>query len=106
VHREGPASYGGAQRRRERRVEAGLVAASPGKRPPRIGVGAFNPDIDSANLLTDYEAKISTLERMVGRQALETECVKGALQQGRFPRSAPTSVIAGPTVSLSLKDAG
>ena len=48
----------------------------------------------------------STLERMVGRQALEIELLKGALQQGRFPRSAPMSVIAGPAVSPSLKDAG
>ena|SRR5215203_2774735 len=45
------------------------------------------------------EAKIATLERMVGRQALEIEFLKGALQQGRLPRSAPMSVIAGPAVS-------
>ena len=53
-----------------------------------------------------YEAKIVALERMVGRQALEIEFLKGALQQGRLPRSAPMSVIAGPVVSRSLKDAG
>ncbi len=68
--------------------------------------GEFDADIEAANLLTDYEAKIATLERMVGRQALEIEFLKGALQQGRLPRSAPTSVIAGPVVSPSLKDAG
>jgi transposase len=68
--------------------------------------GEFDPDIDAANLLADYEAKIATLERMVGRQALEIEFLKGALQQGRLPRSAPTSVIAGPVISPSLKDAG
>src|SRR4051812_18181938 len=57
--------------------------------------GEFDPDVEAATLLADYEAKIVALERMVGRQAL-----------GRFPRSAPTSVIAGPVVSRSLKDAG
>jgi len=60
----------------------------------------------AATLLGDYEAKIVALERMVGRQALEIEFLKGALQQGRLPRSAPMSVIAGPVVSRSLKDAG
>ena len=61
--------------------------------------GEFDSDIEAANLLADYEAKIATLERMVGRQALEIEFLKGALQQGRPPRSAPTSVIAGPVIS-------
>jgi hypothetical protein len=56
--------------------------------------------------LADYEAKIVALERMVGRQALEIEFLKGALQQGRLPRSAPMCVMAGPAVSQSLKDAG
>ncbi len=68
--------------------------------------GEFDPDVEAATLLADYEAKIATLERMVGRQALEIEFLKGALQQGRLPRSAPMCVIAGPAVSPSLKDAG
>jgi transposase len=69
--------------------------------------GELDPDVEAATLLGDYEAKIATLERMVGRQALEIEFLKGALQQGRrSPRSASMSVIAGPAVSPSLKDAG
>ena len=68
--------------------------------------GEFDPDVEAATLLGDYEAKIATLERMVGRQAVEIEFLRGALQQGRSPRSAPMSVIAGPAVSPSLKDAG
>src|SRR3954447_24610520 len=68
--------------------------------------GEFDPDVEAATLLADYEAKIATLERMVGRQALELEFLKGALQQGRLPRSAPMSVIAGAAVCPSLKDAG
>src|SRR3954462_13656579 len=54
--------------------------------------GELDPDVKVATLLGDYEAKIATLERMVGRQALEIEFLKGALQQGRLPRSAPMSV--------------
>src|SRR3954454_1251618 len=68
--------------------------------------GEVDHDVEAATLLADYEAKIVALERMVGRQALEIEFLKGALQQGRFPRNATTSVIAGPVVSRSLKDTG
>ena len=67
--------------------------------------GEFDPDLEAATLLADYEAKIVALERMVGRQALEIEFLKGALRQGRFPRSAPMCVVAGPAVSQSLKAA-
>ena len=34
----------------------------------------------AADLLQEYEAKIAALERMVGRQALEIEFLKGALK--------------------------
>jgi hypothetical protein len=53
-----------------------------------------------------YEARIAALERLVGRQALEIEFLKGALKSAPRPRSGPTSVITGPAVSPSLKDAG
>ena len=68
--------------------------------------GAFDPDVEAAELLRDYEAKIAALERLVGRQALELEFLKGALRSAPRPRSATTSVIAGPAVSPSPKDAG
>jgi len=42
---------------------------------------------------------------MVGRQALEIEFLKGALKNAPRPRSAITSVITGPMVSPSPKDA-
>jgi hypothetical protein len=71
----------------------------------RVQSGEFDPDLEAATLLADYEAKIVALERMVGRQALEIESLKGALQQGRLPRSAPMCVMAGPAVSQSLKAA-
>ena len=43
---------------------------------------AFVPGA-AADLLQEYEAKIAALERMVGRQALEIERLKGALKHRR-----------------------
>ena len=65
--------------------------------------GEFNEEIEASNLLSAYEAKIAALERLVGRQALELEFLKGALKQGRSSRNASTSVITGPLVSASPK---
>src|SRR5436190_14839238 len=72
----------------------------------KLETGAFDDDARAADLLQEYEAKIAALERMVGRQALEIEFLKGALRNAPRPRSATTSVIAGPTGSASQKDAG
>ena len=43
--------------------------------------GALDEDAQAADLLQEYEAKIAALERMVGRQALEIEFLKGALKK-------------------------
>jgi transposase len=67
--------------------------------------GAFDDEARAADLLQEYEAKIAALERMVGRQALELEFLKGALRNEPRPRSASTSVITGPVVSPSPRDA-
>ena len=71
----------------------------------KFEAGAFDEDAQAADLLEEYEAKIAALERMVGRQALEIEFLKGALRNAPRPRSAPASVIAGPMASPSPKDA-
>ena len=71
----------------------------------KFEAGAFDEDAEAADLLQEYEAKIAALERMVGRQALEIEFQKGALKSARRPRSVTTSMIAGPVVSPSPKDA-
>ena len=68
--------------------------------------GALDEDAQAADMLQAYEAKIAALERMVGRQALEIEFLKGAMKNAPRPKSATTSVIAGPTASPSQKDAG
>jgi transposase-like protein len=68
--------------------------------------GAFDDDAQAADLIQEYEARIAALERLVGRQALELEFLKGALRNAPRPRSGITSVITGPAASPSLKDAG
>ena len=68
--------------------------------------GDLDDDMTAAHMLQEYEARIAALERLVGKQALELEFLKGALRNGPHRRSAPTSVITGPEVSLPPKDAG
>ncbi|MES0220086.1 helix-turn-helix domain-containing protein [Mesorhizobium sp. C280B] len=68
--------------------------------------GSFDEDVAAADTMQTYEARIAALERLVGRQALEIEFLKGALKSAPRPRSGTTSVITGPAVSPSLKDAG
>ena len=67
--------------------------------------GALDDDVQAADLLQEYEAKIAALERLVGRQALELEFLKGALRHAPRPRSGTTSVIAGPQASPLQRDA-
>jgi transposase len=76
----------------------------------RIWVGKFeasalDDDVQAADVIQEYEAKIAALERMVGRQALEIELLKGALKHALRPRSASTSVVTGPVASRSAEDA-
>ena len=70
----------------------------------RYQAGVLDGDAEAASLLAEYEAKILALERLVGRQALELEFLKGALKSGQRRTSAPTSVITGPVASPSPKD--
>ena len=72
----------------------------------RFEAGAFDEDAVAADLVEQYEARIAALERLVGKQALELEFLKGALESAPRRRSAPTSVIAGPPACPSSKDAG
>jgi transposase len=72
----------------------------------RYEAGAFDDDAQAADLLQAYEARIAALERLVGKQALELEFLKGAARGAPSPRSALTSVITGPAASRSPKDAG
>ncbi len=68
--------------------------------------GALSDDARAEDLVQEYEARIAALERLVGRQALELEFLKGALKNTPRQKSATTSVITGPAVCPSPKDAG
>jgi transposase-like protein len=68
--------------------------------------GAFDEEVEASNLLSEYESRIAALERLVGRQALEIEYLKGALRQGRTSKNASTSVITGPAASTFPKAVG
>ena len=68
--------------------------------------GALDDDVAAADLLQTYEARIAALERLVGKQALELEFLKGALRPGPRPRNGITSAIAGPAASALPGDAG
>ena len=65
----------------------------------KLETGAFDDDAHAADMLEAYEAKIAALERVVGRQALKIEFLKGALKSTPRLRSETTSGMAGPTVS-------
>jgi len=71
----------------------------------KFEAGVLDDDVQAADLLQEYEAKIAALERMVGRQALEIEMLKGALKHAPRPKSANASVVTGPVVSRSAGDA-
>lgn len=58
--------------------------------------GEFDDDAVEEEPIPEYEARIAALERLVGRQALEIEFLKGAHRRARSQKSAPGSVITGP----------
>lgn len=63
--------------------------------------GEFDDDAVEEELIPEYEQRIAALERLVGRQALEIEFLKGARRRARSQKSAPGSVITGPPASPS-----
>ena len=68
--------------------------------------GAFDDDAQAADMIQEYEARIAALERLVGKQALELEFLKGALRNAPRPRNGTTSVMTGPGSSAVPKAAG
>ena len=72
----------------------------------KFEAGALDDEAIAADTIEGYEARIAALERLVGKQALEIEFLKGALKHGPRPRSVTTSVVTGPAASPSQKDAG
>src|SRR5258708_5054042 len=72
----------------------------------RYEAGAFDEDAMAADMIQEYEARIAALERLVGKQALELEFLKGALRSAPRRKGAPTSMITGPRAFPSQEDAG
>jgi transposase len=70
--------------------------------------GGFDDELVTARTLTQYEARIEALERLAGKQALELEFLKRALELTASRRSETPSIVTGPsapTSSASRKDA-
>ena len=72
----------------------------------KFEAGAFDDEAVAADTIEAYEARIAALERLVVRQALEIEFLKGALNHGPRLRSVTTSVVTGSAASPSQKDVG
>ena len=72
----------------------------------KFQAGALDEEVIAADLLQTYEARIAALERLVGKQALELEFLKGAPRAAPRPRNAPMSAMAGPAACPPQKDAG
>ena len=58
--------------------------------------GDFDDEAATADMVDGYEARIAALERLVGRQALEIEFLKGALKHAPRLKNVTTSVVTGP----------
>ena len=71
----------------------------------KFEAGALDDDVQAADFIQEYEARIAALERLVGKQALGLEFLKGALKHAPRPKSATTSIIAGPVASRSAEGA-
>ena len=71
----------------------------------RYEAGAFDEDATAADMIQEYEARIAALERLVGKQALELEFLKGAQKSTPRLKNGPTSAVTGPAALPSPKDA-
>lgn len=67
--------------------------------------GEFDDEGIRADLVPEYEARIAALERLVGKQALEIEFLKGARTRILQPRNGRISVVTGPLASPSEEGA-
>jgi transposase-like protein len=68
--------------------------------------GEFNEEAAMAASLEEYEARIAALERKVGQLTMENDLLKKTLPSSRSPSGAPSSIVAGPAVSVERKDVG
>jgi transposase len=55
----------------------------------KYAAGAFDEDAAAVDLLQQYEARIAALGRLMGKQALELEFLKGAAKSGPGRKARP-----------------
>ena len=67
----------------------------------KFEAGALDEDVQAADLIQEYEGQIAAMERLVGKQALELDLLKGALKHAPRTKSSITCVVTGPVPSLS-----
>lgn len=53
----------------------------------RYEAGAFDEDATAAGMVQEYEARIAALERLVGKQALELEFLRGRCEAHHGPEA-------------------
>jgi transposase len=71
----------------------------------RFETGELNDDLANAERIAEYEAKIAELERKVGQLTMEIDFLKKARLLGRQLNGGNSSIVSGPKVSQSDKDA-
>ena len=62
----------------------------------KFEAGALDDDVQAADLMQEYEAKIAARERLVGRQALEIELLQEALKHAPRPKARAPPLSPGP----------
>ncbi len=68
--------------------------------------GEFDEEVEAAGLLQEMEASIAALERKVGQLTMENDFLKKASARLHRKPASSSSVVSGPQVSQSPKDAG
>jgi transposase len=67
--------------------------------------GEFSDELAAAVRIAEYERKIAELERKVGQLTMEVDLLKKGAQLGRPGSDVNYSIVSGPTLSQSRKDA-
>lgn len=67
--------------------------------------GEFTDELAEAVRIAEYERKIAELERKVGQLTVEVDLLKKGARLGRSDNDASYSIVSGPGLSPSRKDA-
>lgn len=68
--------------------------------------GELSEEAQLGEQVREYETKIAALERKIGQLTMELDVVKKTLAHRSATSDAPSSIISGPGVYPSRKDAG